>query len=65
MKNNKKQIVIFSQRLAGFLMQAGFKLLAIGHNWQYPKRNVFFFNDNAMLRDKIDAYQMKDLAENN
>lgn len=53
MDNNtltKKQCVVYSQHLAGYLMQNGVKLLSIAPDNKDNTKNVFFFFDNEKVR---------------
>lgn len=56
--NETKTIVIYSQRLAGFLMQRGFVLVDLIKNKYKENKNVFVFNDSLLLRDAIDKYKV-------
>ena len=52
-----KHIVIFNQKVAGFLMLHGFVLKSIEKCKQKnSKRNVFIFNDSEELRKWITEY---------
>jgi len=46
-----------SQRLAGYLMQKGFKLHKIAPNKKYPNRNVFYFSDSDELHNAVEGYK--------
>lgn len=48
--------LIFSMKLAGYLMQRGFVLLDMRKNTDQSNRNVFIFNESAELRNAIDDY---------
>lgn len=41
-----KQCIVYSQQLAGYLMQNGVKLLSIAPDNKDNTKNVFFFFDN-------------------
>lgn len=51
-----KARIIYSQRLAGYLMQRGFVLARMDKNDRYPNRNIFIFKDTALLSDAIENY---------
>lgn len=48
--------LIFSMKLAGYLMQRGFVLLDMRKNTDQSNRNVFLFNESNELRCAIDDY---------
>jgi hypothetical protein len=48
---------IFSQRLAGYLMQKGFILLRLNKNLDDPTKNVFLFKDSKEIESAIQEYQ--------
>lgn len=48
---------VFSQRLAGFLMQKGFVLVGIDRSDRNDGRNVFFFKQTQELMEAIDEYR--------
>lgn len=54
--NKEKYYTVFSLKLAGYLMQRGFNLIAMGKNEKDPSRNVFFFRDSVELQDAINTY---------
>lgn len=59
MDNNtltKKQCIVYSQRLAGYLMQNGVKLLSIAPDNKDNTKNVFFFYDNDRVRELKDEW---------
>lgn len=51
-----KKIVIFNQKVAGYLMLKGFTLKDINKNKNNIKMNVFVFNDAPELRLAISQY---------
>lgn len=61
--------IVRSQRMAGYLMQRGFKLHEIKRNRDYPEKNVFLFTNSIELQNVIKVYkrlvdiQYKKLAE--
>ena len=54
-----RTFTIYSQRLAGYLMQQGFVLEDLGRNDRNPDKRVFFFKDSEELQKAIKAYNMK------
>lgn len=56
-RNEKQKYVVFSQKVAGFLLLHGFVLQAIEVTRQVnSKRNVFIFNDSDQIRKTIAEY---------
>ena len=47
---------VFSQRLAGYLMQNGFVLLGVDKSDRNDGRNVFFFRKSDSLMEAIERY---------
>lgn len=61
MRDNKNEIntsIIYSQRLAGFLMQRGFVLVDLLKNAYKENKNVFVFNNSSSLQDAIEEYKL-------
>lgn len=59
MNNTKKHETakpIFSQRLAGFLMFNGQRLVDIKKNLTNSKKNVFYFFESDELNELIEIY---------
>lgn len=54
--NNESEMTIFNQRLAGYLMFKGFKLLGLGDNYKLQGKNVFFFTRSNELNKAINEY---------
>ena len=54
-----REMIIYSQRLAGYLMMQGFKLLRIEPNKEFSSFNVFIFEDSLELRLKMNEYSNK------
>lgn len=50
---------IFSLRLAGFLMQKGFRIRRIHKNLDDETRDVYLFNDSEGLRSAIKEYEIE------
>lgn len=53
-----KNIVIYSQRLAGWLMFMGFVLADMRESTHGDRRNVFFFRNSEEIRRKITEYNL-------
>lgn len=49
-------MVIYSQRLAGYLMLRGFYLVAIRPNIKNPGKNCYLFFESSMLKDAMENY---------
>jgi hypothetical protein len=52
-----KTYIVRSQRLAGFLMQKGFKLHNIIPNRDLPEKHVFLFTNSEPLRQSVEEYK--------
>ena len=54
-----KQIPIFHNKLAGYLMYKGFLLQNINksHNSGSRKLNIYYFNDSKQLQNVINEYK--------
>ena len=57
--NEKKMRTIFSQKLAGILMQKGFVLVEMRPNTNDNGKNVFYFNDSPELDKVITEYKSR------
>lgn len=53
----QRTYTIYSQRLAGYLMQQGFPLLYLSKNYR-TNRNRFIFRNSKILQDYIDKWQV-------
>ena len=53
----KKAMPIFSQKLAGWLMQKGFVLKRIDKNYNNNNYHVFIFRDTKEIKKAIKKYQ--------
>lgn len=53
---------VYSQRLAGYLMQRGFVLIKLVGN-PHNSRNSFLFANTSALRNTIDEWQMRDYKQ--
>jgi len=51
-----KDFVVFTQRLAGYLMFHGCRLIKLKRNKKDPKKYVYFFPDNKRIKELIDHY---------
>lgn len=54
MFEEKKELPVFSQRIAGSLMIRGFRLHGIARNRKYNEKNVFYFKDCLEVRQAIE-----------
>ena len=57
--NEKKTFIVYSQKLAGYLMQKGFVLVDMQPNLKHMGRNVFFFGNTPQLKSVIDEYMSR------
>lgn len=57
MNTEKKNKIIFNQRLAGYLMLHGFVLIDMRQDSNKSGRNVFFFKESKELLDAINEYK--------
>ena len=65
MKEEKKYEYIKSLRLAGYLMQNGFRILRINHNLKVQGKDIYVFEQSDKLSDCIFDYINKRTKENN
>ena len=56
-KNMKKDYVVYSLKVANFLMNEGFKLKGSAINTKFPKYMVYYFENTTELRAAIDKYE--------
>lgn len=56
---DKKNFIVYNQRMAGYLMQRGFVLIDIQPDLKKTGRNVFFFKDTPQLKSAIDEYMSR------
>lgn len=56
---NKKNFIVFNQRMAGYLMQKGFVLINMQSDFKKTGRNIFFFIDTPQLKSAIDDYMSR------
>lgn len=55
----KKEYIVFSMNLAGYLMQRGFVLKRMEKTTRDSNRNVFFFNESTDLLNAVENYKNK------
>ena len=55
----KKNYIVYSQKMAGYLMQRGFVLIDMQPDLKKSGRNVFFFNNTPQLKSAIDEYMSR------
>ncbi len=58
-------LTIYSQYLAGMLMQKGFVLVEMGESRKDSGRHVFFFKDTARIREEISRFKNREYKHNN
>lgn len=63
MKEIKKYEYVKSLRLAGWLMQNGFRILRINHNLEVKEKDVYVFEQSDKLSDCIFEYINKRTKE--
>lgn len=52
-------LTIYSQKLAGYLMQRGFVLIDMQEDIKPTGRNVFLFKNTPQLQSAIDEYKSR------
>lgn len=52
-------MVIYSQKMAGFLMQKGFVLQGMDKNKDKTNKNIFYFNDSIELKEAMTEFTSK------
>lgn len=52
----KKAFPVYNQKLAGFLMMSGYRLMGIEENKKYKGKNVFYFMESKKIRESIQIY---------
>ena len=55
-KTPRDIIVIYSPRMAGYLMLRGFYLVGIQPNLKHPGKNCFSFFSSSMLKEAMEDY---------
>jgi hypothetical protein len=56
---DKKTYIVYSQKMAGYLMQRGFVLIDMQPDLKKTGRNVFFFYNTPQLKSAIDEYMSR------
>lgn len=51
-----KAFPVYNQRLAGFLMLQGYRLMGVEENSRYQGKNVFYFMESEKIRKCIQSY---------
>lgn len=59
---HRNVIIIYSLRMAGYLMLRGFYLIGVQPNLKHPGINCFSFYDSPMLKDAMEDYLNRDIA---
>lgn len=60
MNKDIKEYIVFSQRMAGYLMMNGFVLKRIDlTNKDNKKRNIFIFNNSPNLLEYVESYKLE------
>lgn len=59
MNNIKKNVTVFSQKLAGQLMVKGYVVVAMEPDKSGSGKNVFFFKNSPQIQQEIRDYQQK------
>ena len=59
---HRNVIIIYSPRMAGYLMLRGFYLISVQPNLKHPGKNCFSFYDSPMLKDAMEDYLNRDIA---
>jgi len=55
-EESEKDYVVFSQRMAGYLMMNGCKLLKVKEHNNGTNRLVYFFPNNSHVLSKVNTY---------
>ncbi|RKI87892.1 hypothetical protein D7V94_20230 [Parablautia intestinalis] len=55
-KTEKKAFPVYNQKLAGFLMMSGYRLMGMEENKKYQGKNVFYFMESQKIRESIQIY---------
>ena len=60
MNKDIKEYIVFSQRMAGYLMMNGFVLKRLDlTNKDNKKRNIFIFNNSPNLLEYVESYKLE------
>lgn len=54
--NKNLRFIIYSQKIAGYLMQRGFSLIQVCPNERFPDKNAFLFKNSDALHNAIGSY---------
>lgn len=54
-----KQYVVHSQKMAGWLMLRGNKLITVADNKRHPGYHIYVFNDTDKLRNDMADYTLR------
>ena len=52
----KQAFPIYNQKLAGYLMLQGYRLMGMEENQKYKGKNVFYFMESEKIRKSIQIY---------
>ena len=52
----KEAFPVYNQKLAGYLMLNGYRLMGMEENQKYKGKNVFYFMDSDRIRKSIQIY---------
>lgn len=52
----KEAFPIYNQKLAGYLMLQGYRLMGMEENERYKGKNVFYFMESEKIRKSIQIY---------
>lgn len=55
-KTMRDIVIVYSPRMAGYLMMRGFYLIGVQPNEKHPDKNCFSFFESPMLRDAMEDY---------
>lgn len=55
-KKEKHAFPVYNQKLAGFLMLQGYRLMGMEENKNYPWKNVFYFMESDRIHESIQRY---------
>lgn len=61
-QTHRNVIIIYSPRMAGYLMLRGFYLISVQPNLKHPGKNCFSFYDSPMLKDAMEDYLNRNIA---
>ena len=55
-RTGKEAFPIYNQKLAGYLMLQGYRLMGMEENERYKGKNVFYFMESEKIRKSIQIY---------